>query len=346
METFKRLWELLPHIKSPSGDTTTVRWFAKNLDGSERWGGYADSVEELWNAYVNSPDKHFYVCPNPTFRRTGVRHSTQDVSHWSFFLIDVDPVSKYGPRPEILMNRALKKFGEWLSVDFNAHKPIIIDSGRGQQAWIRLDDMPLDYHCQYIGDRHDAMQHRVEVRRTMRYWLERLSTEFGEVCGCRIDTTTSDLPRPMRCPGTINVKNGQPAKFISDAHSVYPALTNRLLNAVPPDYAVINRPSVRADAEWQDVFHQLTIKAQKYLLSGKVEPGRHETMWHTARSLAENGLSRDATRRALIYGNTRRGEDNALKPEDIEHAIDTAYKNLTTDTSSGILDDPTPTTEA
>lgn len=339
-QAIRRLWDLLPHTETALGPTT-VRWFAKSLDGRVKWGGFADTFDELWNAACHCPGMNFYVCPNPSDSRTGVRHSTKDVTHWSWLLIDVDPVVKEDYDPTLLMAAALAKLGKWLERDFTVHRPVVIDSGRGMQAWFRLDDILLD---DGLSDGRIASTYRVgfgtcramsrrTARLTMRYWLERLATELGEMNGCQIDTTCSDLPRPMRCPGTVNVKTNRMADFVSDSDYKFGgivSLADTLVNWTPEkQFKRDPVPSAAAGTEWQDVLVHLTIKAQNYLQYGRTEPGRHEHMWHTARTLAERGLSRDAVRRGLQWGNTRRGPDMELKPEDIEHALNTAFNGLT-----------------
>ena len=76
---------------------------------------------------------------------------------------------------------------------------------------------------------------------------------------------------------------------------------------------------------WQSVYSHLTMSAQEYLTRGKAEPGRHKVMWHTARKLQELGVTRAEARRALRWANALQGEEEELEPEQIEHALDTAY---------------------
>jgi hypothetical protein len=327
MDTIRQLWNVLPHPPF-----TTVRWFAKSLDGKEKWGGYADEPEELKSAIDDSPGKNFYVCPNPSSSKVGIRHRTEDVQYWSWFLIDIDPVVKVGYAPRPLLDMTVLTLGEWLG---RRIEPVVIYSGRGMQAWIRLNDpiltdVPLDgLPLQFDAYDMIPIERRV-ARLTMRYWLEKLNKRLGTVGGCKIDTTCSDLPRPMRCPGTVNMKTGQMSTIIEASTTIHRGLDALLITGVPPhQFRVDPVPSVPAGTEWQDVFVHLTIKAQNYLTRGKVEPGRHETMWHTARNLAEKGLTRDAVRRGLQWANERQGLDMALTLDDIEHALDTAFARLT-----------------
>lgn len=327
MKEIKQLWPLLPHIQTPDGPTT-IRWFARNLEGTEKAGGYADTEKELIAAIHSCPDRNFYVCPNPTLSRVGIRNRTSDVTHWSWLLLDIDPIVKSGFDPHPLMDAALLYLGDMIGEDFARTSPIVIDSGRGLQAWFRLNDWPLadksegPYGSNFLGRR--------EARITMRYWLDKLDKYLGEVSGCRIDTTTSDLPRPMRCPGTKNAKTHRMTRMIIPSSHIFMGLAHRLIVGVPSErFRVDPIPSLPGGVEWQDVFVNLTIKAQNYLCHGKVEPGRHETAWHTAKNLAEKGLTREAVRRALVYANSLRGKDAELSEMDIEHALDTAFRQLT-----------------
>jgi hypothetical protein len=307
-DQYAELWDLLPH---PEG--STVRWFAKG--DATQTGGYADTLAELVSAIAWTPKMNFYVAPNPTDVRHGTRHSTADVTHWSWFFVDIDPVG-LNPVPELAAMQALALLSSYWKTLL---APTVIDSGRGIQMWFRLQDEPLDD------------QKRRDVRVAQRYWLDRLSMDLGEYYGCRVDTTTSDLPRLMRCPGTVNMKTGR-RTFIRDHGSPHLYLGGTIMGIDPKYFQQVTAPMPEdvhlVGKPWQLAIPHLTIKAQSYLLTGAVEPGRHSVMWHTARCLAERGITIEQTRAALTWANGRRGEENELTPKDIEHALDTAYKGV------------------
>jgi hypothetical protein len=143
--------------------------------------------------------------------------------------------------------------------------------------------------------------------------------------GCKVDTSTSDLPRPMRMPGTFNQKTGRMARIIQYTTMVFEGLAEVLVKGTPESKLV--EPDVVPIAPglpWQMAMHRLTLSAKTYLKEGQEEPGRHKMMWHAARKLHELGVSRAEARKALAQANALRGEDQALSPEEIEHALDTA----------------------
>lgn len=280
--------------------------------GERVQGDYAASLHDLEQAVATFPHLNFYVCPNPTFSRVGVRHSGGDVSHWSWFLLDIDPLDgAANPDPEGMLIQALL----WLTTKWGRIlTPLLIDSGRGRQAWFRLDDTPLD----------GLWLSRRDVSRAQRYWLTQMDEDLGEQHGCRIDTTCSDLPRPMRCPGTTNLKTGRAAYMFADGLAD-PGLQTIIMN-VPAEVLQMPDPTGPAHGlPWQYAMPHMTNKARTFVMDGWTEPGRHEAAWHTAKRLQEAGVTREEARRALWNGN-KQCHPRPLDDKDIEHALETAYR--------------------
>lgn len=316
----ERCWDLLPH---PAG--TVVRVFARNRDTGELDGDFARNAGEMFHFARINADKQVYVCPNPCREGTvGTRHNAKDVTHWSYLLIDMDPIEDvFDPAPAL--EAALLWLGEWSGRDFGRpeRRPLIIDSGRGRQAWVRLEDITLMDEKRI--DWHPELQERRVARKVNGYWLAKIAERIGMCHGCKVDTSTSDLPRPMRMPGTFNQKTGRMARIVEPSGLVFKGLASLLVNGTPESKLV--EPDVVPIAPglpWQMAMHRLTLSAKKYLKEGQEEPGRHKVMWHTARKLHELGVSRAEARKALTHANKLRGEDQELGPAEIEHALDTA----------------------
>lgn len=313
------IWNLLPH---PSPDHV-IRLFARK--GDKRFGDYARSPDEIERFIGGSQGMNIYLAPNPTKQTLGTRHSAEHVTHWSYMFLDVDPVEE-NSRALVALEEALLWLGEWMGRDFGpkGQRPIIIDSGRGAQAWIRLEDIVM--MDQKMIDWHPELQERKIARKTMGYWLKKLADKLGTYEGCRLDSCTSDLPRVMRCPGTVNIKTGRMAELLEPSPVIHGGLAHLMVTTTPK--AVFTEPEpgqYPPGTPWQMVFTELTRKAQNYLLNGREEPGRHEIMWHAARCLAEKGIERAQTEAALQHANLAMGEDNALPDKDIQHALNTAY---------------------
>jgi len=319
MTDTEKLWSLLPHPKG-----SVIRWMAQNHDRSHRVGDYASTARELELAIATFPNYNFYIAPNPAFPSPGTRHSAKDVSHWSWFLIDVDPVADF-PRPEPVLEEVLISLGEWMGRNL---EPLIIDSGRGAQAWVRLEDTPfMTEGDQLVGEKLNNLflYTRSDVSRTHGYWLRRLDEKIGELLGCRIDPSTRDLPRLMRCPGTLNTKTGRQTTLLQEGKS-HIGLTKLLIVGTPPEeFTQPETSTLPEGAAWALAFPHLTLKAKKFLIEGWEEPGRHDAMWHTARKLYELGINKDQAREALCYGNVM-CRPKPLSDRDIEHALASAFR--------------------
>jgi hypothetical protein len=317
----EELWKVLPH---PTPDHV-VRLFARSHE--ERFGDFARSPADIMRFIESSPGKNIYVAPNPTLCTTGVRHTAADVTHWSYVLIDIDPIEGADDAlPFEALDEALLWLGEWMGYDLDPvnGEAIVIDSGRGAQAWIRLSDI-LCVDLPTSPPIPGWIERKV-ARKAMGYWLKKLAEKLGTYQGCRLDSCTSDLPRVMRMPGTVNVKTGRVASLAVATDTIHRGLAERLVIGTP--MKVFDEPEpgqLATGAPWTAAFTKLTLKAQNYLTKGKEDPGRHETMWHTCKKLEEAGVGRDEARKALQYANNLLGPDLALPAEQIETDLNQVY---------------------
>jgi hypothetical protein len=304
--------------------------FARDRTDGSLDGDFARNVGEIIHFARVNEHRQVYVCPNPCrVGTTGVRHTAQDVTHWSYLLIDVDPIEDVYDSA-LALEEALFWLGEWNGRDFRRadSRPLIIDSGRGRQAWIRLEDWKL------ADDKQDVEIHRGGgpvcigrkiARKVSGYWLGRLANELGMCHGCKVDTSTSDLPRPMRMPGTFNQKTGRMATIVEPSSRIFGGLATLLTVGTPKEKLI--EPDVVPIASglpWQMALHRLTLTAKTYLKEGQDEPGRHKIVWHTAKKLLEIGVSRAEAHKALAQANKLRGESQELSLEELEHALNTA----------------------
>lgn len=326
----ERIWPLLP---KPYG---IVRWFARNADSTEIAGDFADSAASLSAAARAYSHLNFYLQPNPTGQRTKTRSSADDITHWSYLFIDVDPVDKNNADPVAALDFTLHKL---MGLTGKNISPLTIDSGRGVQGWVRLEDLALsrtsDGAKTLEGWQQDWTPTRYEARAAANFVLTALDKmlvtegayhkqDTKGYLGCRVDVSCSDLPRLMRCPGTVNHKTGRMASILKDgmAHT----LSRVLVDLTPAEQLVPRVIVERPGMKWQRVLNRLTLTAKTFIRKGTEEPGRHKRVSATLKSLRDNGISMDESRLALQEGNRK-----TLPPldlQELERMIQAEYKTL------------------
>jgi hypothetical protein len=301
-----------------------VRLFARDANG-RLLGDYARTYREL-ERFVECFDGKYnlYVALNPTTSTIGKRHGTSDVTHWSFFPVDIDPDTPDAPVAE-----TSRMVINWMRAEFGINgDPIIIDSGRGRQLWYRLSDYPLTH-----GDSTPAeLDSRpwipgARARRAMRYWLSRIADAVpSSFTSCKIDPTVSDLPRVMRLPGTINLKTRRRGAVLNPLTTVYDTLGDEMIRKTPEkDLAYEPRGEVLSVSSWQQAIPHLTRACRDYLTEGKSEPGRHTAMWHLVKNLKERGVEQEQSEDAAHYANMLRGAEEALSTTEVEKIITQVY---------------------
>jgi len=256
----------------PLHEGQEIQWFAtKDETGRKRTlGGRIKSLGQLKGALVNAKALgwNFYVQANPSRRTSKVKQSREDVTHWRYITVDVDPVDD----PLI----PLQEFPQF------AHARIF--TGRGYQLWVPV--LKDDSTVQQVLP--DMAYHYEHLNRCFLSYVESLMTDSP---GWIIDRSCSDLARVVRCPGSINQKTGKMASVISYPDRV--PLKPYHLEAIakeytPPDPPVKDVPERRSDISW--VLPHLTVLAKEFLFNGVERPGRHAACYHTIKLLHELGV--------------------------------------------------------
>lgn len=334
LELAEQVWNLLPH---PSPLSVT-RLFARK--GTVTRGDFARNPLEIKRFADSCEGMSIYIAPNPTEKTIGIRHSAIDVSHWSWFFLDLDPICHCPPLipdvefikcitccgladPSKALEELLRILGGYAGRDLFKNGPTIIDSGRGLQAWLRTDDKKLEDEGEFTP--FEDICTRLAARKSMGYWLNKILKRSGLVYGCKLDTSCSDLPRVMRLPGTVNLKTGKPSAVLQEQSSPYPWLTPFLIAGTPKNVLVEPPPREHLGLTWQSAFGKLTRSAQQYLLHGHEEPGRHKMAFHTAKCLCELGVAREQAEKALLWANKLAGEDQELSHGEVQHCLETAF---------------------
>lgn len=303
------------HLVESNG---VARWAARRGDTLE--GSWAANPMELVQFAEAYKDWNFYVQPNPSQKRHGKRCSAADITDWRWFLVDLDPST--GPDDDDYGDAIFEVVSALQSYMGKPYTPLMLHSGRGRQLWFRLTvDEP--WYCKSnlesmfkltrVGlegvETIDEIPMRSAIQDAQRYWLKQLGGRV-ETPGVSIDGSVSDLPRLMRCPGTINTKTGEVARFLNvydEKTHFCRGLAEKLLRYVPVTefrrshqcYAPLGSC---AGHPWQAAVSFLTGRGADYLTFGAIEPGRHSGAVAAARSLAEQGVEEKEIFRALLFG--------------------------------------------
>ena len=248
-----------------------IQWFGcREEHGKKRTiGGRLYNLDSLIGSVRNAEALgwNFYCNANPSRRGAKIKLSREDITHWRYLVLDLDPSEESLVPPRF---------------DSVAHR---IFSGRGYQCWIPV--LPMQ----------PTLTDAALYERVMAGYIKYHSgAEWTN--GWQIDTSCSDLARVVRCPGSINQKTGKRSvvEFMNAAGKEYRDLVG--LAAPPPDPT----PMLQDATSLVDVLPHLTIKAKRFLLEGIDSPGRHAACWHTTKLLHELGVPAETAREWVMRG--------------------------------------------
>lgn len=297
-----------PNFFWPQG--SVFRMFAR---GQGRVFGYiCDTPTQLADATTWCDNNGFnsYWQINPTRRRDGTRCSEGDITHWCFLPFDIDPVCD-GAIPLLALHDFEDRLVSHMPEDFKINR-LILDSGRGVQALYPCAPLELTPSGRY------------GISQFMSRLMHKLLKDVGEVHGCVLDTSCSDLPRVMRMPYTINTKTGKRASFIAKTQDI----AIHSLPALPAPDPHMEVLEIGEGHDWIDYFPHLTVTARKFIQEGHSEPGRHKAAAATMLSLQERGADKRITMDALLTGNAMSPEP--LHPREIVTMVDRRFRKALT----------------
>jgi len=282
-----------------------VQWFATKESGGQKrtLGGRLDSMDRLIATIRNAYELgwNLYLQANPSRRAGKVKLSQEDITHWRYIVLDLDP-SEDTLAPPLF--------------DKVAHR---IFSGRGYQCWVPVWNEPkVDKIYLKTGD--DPARYERIMAGYIRYHSGKPWTN-----GWQIDTSCSDLARVVRCPGSINQKTG--AQSVVEYWQGEGKSIGELFNleCATPERA----HPLQNSTSLSDVLPHLTATARKFILDGVESPGRHSACFHTAKLMKELAVPESAARRWVMSGaNICRPHDNSF----VHDAAVTLEKVYATDT--------------
>jgi hypothetical protein len=139
--------------------------------------------------------------------------------------------------------------------------------------------------------------------------------------GCKIDTSTSDLPRPMRCRGRTTRRRG--AWRNRGQRPVYGGLAAAHAGDSENEADRTDVTPLAAGTPWQRRSPAHDERADvPQGRQGRAGPSRF--CFHTAKKLM-GWVCREPRAQGAPAGEQTGGQVAGTSPEEIEHALDTAY---------------------
>lgn len=259
-------------------------------------GGWLTSTAHLLSLMERLSEWDCYVQLNPTRRRDGAKAYAEDVSHYRWMLIDVDPgegdIVPWDQAADCLMLRLHEVLG------VTGH---LIFSGRGFQIWVPADGRVV------------TPEFGARIWHAHGYLYEVLQKPYLDHLGWKIDTRCRNLDRLARMPGTINQRTGVESRIEEWWELFDPTWVDRLLAAAPE---VAPAEPVEA-APLHKVWHLLTVSAKRWIEHGAGPGERHDELFRAAASLAEAGVPIEDAIVALDAGNAKCR--NGLRPNPLPH---------------------------
>lgn len=318
LEQAQAVWNLM-HSQWVPGSVFHMMARARTGEVKNGIARRPDAIVDFTNT-ADAAGWNSYVMMNPTPLLMPKKASAIHISHWSWFLVDIDPT--HGP---FEADSAVEWVISWLQNYLGMPKLYyrLIDSGRGRQLWFPLDPidlnttiavrtvaLPRDFELDSVGEGVRELSYREVAPRTMGYWLDMMKQRMEMVSqgkwGCTIDTSVSDLPRVMRMPFTKNYKTGREASILPSVYGVNKTLAHKLVSYTPHNlWKEPERPEgldATEDTPWQRFIPFLTVGARIFITEGASEGGRHRQATAALLSLKELGCGKQQTLDALLFG--------------------------------------------
>lgn len=179
------------------------------------------------------------------------RINSKHVLSRRLFMVDIDPDRPIGQPATDQEKQAARQLLNNLLAEVRTAgwpDPAVIDSGNGYYAIFRIDLPPSP------GDKL--------VSRVLKALASRFDTDAA-----RVDTTTADLPRLMRLPGTMNRKGHE----YPDAGRVHRPC--QILDYPPVGLMPVTREQLESVAEWMTPSTTETSATTAHAEEGTVDPG-------------------------------------------------------------------------
>lgn len=268
---------------------TPLRYFAKRGHRG-RTGGFLQTPAAADRVVTNlNPRWDLYVTLNPSKPRS-IKASVADVTSVRWFLLDFDPVpgntGSFFIRPK------------W----FDDLPFILLSSGRGYQAWVRIADHAPDLRWSVAAG----------------HWIKTLVPPPGFT----LDRAVTSAAQLARMPGTVNHKTGRTAEFVAECldGELDPSFILKHWEEPPAAPGALPR-------ELHAVLPMLPGGCADFLTQGVMYPHRDRFVYATARELAKGGIPLDTALEWIQSGNLL-CRPRPIATDELNRQVRNAYRKV------------------
>ena len=247
---------------------------------------HAASTEQALTRIKMLGNWDVYACLNPA-RTTKGKPTIADITAVRWFMVDVDPLAdtvlpNYGPVNEWLRNWLANELG------IDHYAPTTVFTGRGFQLWVPVAHT-TETMCAHAG---------------IKGLIQQLATELPAEFGVKVDTTSGEISRVARLPGTINSKTGLMAEIVQHPREQHAECSLEALDKFAVmQYSVPAQQSLEGGT-YEQIITALSPWSREFVLHGVASSvtSRHGRGYALLQELKNLGVARNFAHQMLISG--------------------------------------------
>lgn len=284
-----------------------MKWFAKHHTDPRRLLG-GEGLPDLERLNALGFNTYYHINPS-SHAFPLLKGSREHIIAWRHLLIDLDPIGE--PVPIELAFDLARETARGAGIMDDLYD--IVWSGRGVQLLLRVQLVEAEYRPELI-------------ERACMMFLR--SIPEPTLWPVKVDTTTYDLARVARVPGSINQRTGRHAEYmgIGSGFLLDPWGILDLAAAAPepaPSTARVSiPPDINLPRAW--LLAHLNHTAIDFIFYGAEYPSRHRAAYVTALALRDLGVDEERATQVVLSG-AARCRPRPLDADDAVRQVQSAY---------------------
>ena len=278
-----QLCDALYDLMTPSG----VNIFAKR--GPYIINTHGTEVKKLVERIQLLGNWDVYACLNPA-RTTSGKPAIADITSVRWFMVDLDPIEGFNfDLHTAPVESAATTVTNWLESEVGCVPASlrINFTGRGFQIWVP------------VVETTDTARAQAAIKGCIAALAQDLPAESG----FKVDTTSGEISRIARLPGTVNSKTGMMARTLFRCGEGALISVDALDKFAVMQYSVPSQPPLEG-ANHDQILTALSPWSREFYLHGVASSvtSRHGRGYALLQELKNLGVARNFAHQMLIYG--------------------------------------------